>query len=92
MTSECTCGKIFRSSEDYRDHLPCEGSKNFLAGRAYERAEILKMVGQAVEGHKQLARDFPDNVSTRNQDAIKADTLTRFAEAFIGNLPGKFKK
>lgn len=25
--SECTCGKKFRDAEDYRDHLPCEGTK-----------------------------------------------------------------
>jgi hypothetical protein len=25
--SDCTCGVKFRDAEDFRDHLPCEGTK-----------------------------------------------------------------
>ena len=27
MVDECTCGQTFRTAEDYRDHLPCDGSR-----------------------------------------------------------------
>ena len=38
MTSDtCTCGKSFRGGEDYRDHLPCPGSKEDQLRAALKR-------------------------------------------------------
>lgn len=40
---ECTCNGSFRGAEDYRDHLPCEGSREVVA----EREAIIKLLRSA---------------------------------------------
>lgn len=40
--AECTCGEKFRDAEDYRDHLPCEGSPEASALRRAE-AKVVEL-------------------------------------------------
>jgi hypothetical protein len=61
----CTCGSRYMDAEDFRDHMPCEGSESeqaFASGGRVERAKIVAWL-----------RTFPLNKHAREwADAIEA--------------------
>jgi hypothetical protein len=48
--SDCTCGGRFLDAEDFRDHLPCEGSTPKLTARICE----LELIDALVDAAKRV--------------------------------------
>ena len=50
--SECTCGVSFLDAEDYRDHLPCQGT--------WERQEIRRLRVRVAELEREIREAAQD--------------------------------
>jgi hypothetical protein len=49
-SAECTCGEKFLDAEDYRDHLPCPGSRDYRRGVAVERQRVAEWLRRSPRG------------------------------------------
>lgn len=55
----CTCGKRFLTAEDFRDHMPCEGSKHEQEVRSLKLEnkrlrEGIELIKQEAECHEDV--------------------------------------
>ena len=63
MSDLCICERTFRGAEDYRDHLPCPGSRQAWLEKEYARiqAALQEMrVTYRLNKHAQEWADFID--------------------------------
>jgi hypothetical protein len=75
--SECTCGEKFRDAEDFRDHLPCPGSKEKQAFDQGFQAGVKHALDNPGDGS--MRRDEP----TQNFNREAYDTLLAYETLYL---------